>query len=137
MVEPVTLREMEFSSVPENINLIEVLVEELKAELGLSEEAEANILVSLSEAVNNAIFHGNQSDPQKKVKISVEKLEKELVFCIEDQGVGFNDLEVKDPTAIENLDKPTGRGIFLMRNLADRLEFCEGGRKVVITFLRG
>lgn len=136
MVEPVTLREMEFSSIPENINLIEALVEELKAELDLSEEAEANILVSLSEAVNNAILHGNHANPEKRVKISIEKLEKELIFSIEDQGVGFDETTIRDPTAIENLDKPTGRGIFLIRNLSDRLEFFDGGRKVVITFVR-
>ncbi|MBK9731207.1 MAG: ATP-binding protein [Chitinophagaceae bacterium] len=136
MVELVTLRDMEFASLPENINLIEVLVEELKSELDLSEEAEANILVSLSEAVNNAIFHGNNSDPAKKVRVCVEKLDKEIVFSIEDQGFGFNLSEVKDPTAIENLDRPTGRGIFLMRNLSDRMEYAEGGRKVVITFFR-
>lgn len=135
MVEPVTLREMEFSSVPENINLIEVLVEELKVELKLSEEAEANILVSLSEAVNNAIYHGNKSDPEKTVRISVEKLETELIFTIEDQGAGFNFSTVRDPTAIENLDQPTGRGIFLMRNLADKVEYFSEGRKVMITFL--
>lgn len=136
MVEPVTLREMEFSSIPENINLIEALVEELKADLDLSEEAEANILVSLSEAVNNAILHGNHANPEKKVKIIIEKLEKEMIFSIEDQGDGFDETTIKDPTAIENIDKPTGRGIFLMRNLSDRLEFFDGGKKVVITFLR-
>ena len=136
MVEPVTLREMEFSSIPENINLIEALVEELKADLDLSEEAEANILVSLSEAVNNAILHGNQANPEKKVKIIIEKLEKEMIFSIEDQGDGFDETTIKDPTAIENIDKPTGRGIFLMRNLSDRMEFFDGGKKVVITFLR-
>lgn len=135
MVESVTLREMEFPSLPENINLIELLVEELRSELGLSDEAEANMLVSLSEAVNNAIFHGNRFDPGKKVKINVEKVENKIVFSVEDQGIGFNINNVKDPTSIENLDKPTGRGIFLMRNLADEIEFYDGGRKVVITFL--
>ncbi len=135
MVEPVTLREIKFPSVPENIKLIEVLVEELKAELNLTDEAEANILVSLSEAVNNAIYHGNQSDPSKEVRISVEKLETELNFTIEDEGKGFDVAKVKDPTAIENLDQPTGRGIFLMRNLADKVEYLFEGRKVIITFL--
>src|SRR6185295_20202744 len=95
---------------------------------------EANVLVSLSEAANNAIFHGNKLDASKKVKMKMQKEEKSLVFSVEDEGSGFNFNEVKDPTAIENLDKPTGRGIFLMRNLADKIEFFEEGRKVVITF---
>ena len=135
MVALITLRDIVFSSKPENINLIEALVEELKTELKLSEETEANMLVSLSEAVNNAIFHGNRSDPLKNVRVCVEKLDREVVFSVEDQGLGFDLLNVKDPTAIENLDKPTGRGIFLMRNLSDKLEYFNEGRKVVITFL--
>lgn len=134
MVEFVTLRDIVFPSIPENINLIEALVEELRSELELSEEAEANILVSLSEAVNNAIFHGNRSDPRKTVHVCVEKMENKLSFTVEDQGIGFDITAVKDPTAIENLEKPTGRGIFLMRHLSDILEYSEGGRKVVITF---
>lgn len=135
MVEPVTLRELEFSSMPENIYLVEVLVEELKAELCLSEEAEANILVSLSEGVNNAIYHGNHSDSEKTVRISVERVDRELIFTIEDQGSGFDCSLVKDPTALENLDQPTGRGIFLMRHLADKVEYSNEGRKVAISFL--
>ena len=135
MVALITLRDIVFSSKPENINLIEALVEELKTELKLSEETEANMLVSLSEAVNNAIFHGNRSDPMKNVRVCVEKLDREVVFSVEDQGLGFDLLSVKDPTSIENLDKPTGRGIFLMRNLSDKLEYFNDGRKVVITFL--
>lgn len=135
MVALITLRDIVFSSKPENINLIEALVEELKTELKLNEETEANMLVSLSEAVNNAIFHGNRSDPLKNVRVCVEKLDREVVFSVEDQGLGFDLLSVKDPTAIENLDKPTGRGIFLMRNLSDKLEYFNDGRKVVITFL--
>ncbi len=135
MVALITLRDMLFSSRPENINLIEALVEELKTELKLTEETEANMLVSLSEAVNNAIFHGNKSDPLKTVRVCVEKIAKEIVFSVEDQGVGFDLLCVRDPTAIENLDKPTGRGIFLMRNLCDKMEYFDGGRKVVMSFL--
>ena len=131
-----TLRELEFPSVPENINLIESLVQQLRDELEWSDEMEANILVSLSEAVNNAILHGNHSYPQKKVKVKFETEEQSLHFIVEDEGAGFNDRTVKDPTAPENLEKPSGRGIFLMRNLADRVEYFNDGRKVMITFFR-
>ena len=134
MVGSQTSREMEFISVPENINKIEALVEQLKSEFGLTEEMEANVLVSLSEAVNNAIFHGNQMNPSKKVKVSMKKEQNQLTFVVEDEGPGFDLGTVRDPTAPENLDKPTGRGIFLMRNLADRVEFSDGGRKVTIAF---
>jgi serine/threonine-protein kinase RsbW len=126
--------EFEFPSLPEKINLIESLVEDLKVELNLTEELEANILVSLSEAVNNAILHGNKLDPTKMVKLKMLKNPGEIIFYVEDEGPGFDEKEIKDPTAVENLDKPTGRGIFLMRNLADQVEFKENGRIVIISF---
>lgn len=128
-------REVEFFSLPENVNLIETFVEELKSEFSLSLELEANMLVALSEAVNNAIFHGNGGDPGKWVHIHMEKNNNEFLFTVEDEGNGFNPASIRDPTAPENLDKPTGRGIFLMRNLADRVEFEQGGNKVLIGFI--
>jgi serine/threonine-protein kinase RsbW len=134
MVGSQTNRELDFESIPENINKVEAFVEVIKSELGLTEEMEANVLVSLSEAVNNAIVHGNKKDPAKKVAIKMVKELHSLTFTVEDEGAGFDLSVVKDPTAIENLDKPSGRGIFLMRNLADKVEFDEGGRKVTIAF---
>lgn len=128
------VREMEFLSLPENINIIEAFVEDLKTELHLTEEMEANILVALSEAVNNAIFHGNQMNPSKKVRMKMEKGDNVLTFTVEDEGPGFDPQSVKDPTAPENIDKPAGRGIFLIRNLADNVEYADSGRKVKITF---
>ena len=134
MVGSLQNRELEIMSLPENINKVEVLIEELKEEFGLTEEMEANILVSLSEAVNNAIFHGNQSNPSKKVKIGLQKSDTELKFFVEDEGPGFDFNDVKDPTAPENLDKPAGRGIFLIKSLADHVEFLNNGSKVVMSF---
>jgi len=134
MVGSQTSRELEFNSVPENINKVEAFVEVLKTDLDLSEEMEANVLVSLTEAVNNAIVHGNKKNPEKKVAIKLEKDASALVFTVEDEGEGFDPAIIVDPTAPENIDKPSGRGIFLMRNLADKVEFSEGGRRVTIAF---
>lgn len=134
MVDSQISREIEFASVPENINLVERLIEELKSEFGMSEEMEANVLVSLSEAVNNAIFHGNHMNQLKMVRIKILKEDNLLSFVVEDEGEGFNPDSVKDPTSEENLDKPTGRGIFLMKSLADKVEFFNGGQGVMISF---
>ncbi len=134
MVGSQTSRELEFTSVPENVNKVEAFVEVLKTDLQLSEEMEANILVSLSEAVNNAIVHGNKNNPAKKVSIKMEKDGNLLSFVVADEGEGFDPGMIIDPTAPENLDKPSGRGIFLMRSLADKVEFIDGGRKVNIAF---
>jgi serine/threonine-protein kinase RsbW len=73
MPELFPLLELEFSSDLQNINRIESLVENLRSELNLSEEIEANILVALSEAVNNAIFHGNDSNAEKKVRLTMAR----------------------------------------------------------------
>ncbi|MBA2406505.1 MAG: ATP-binding protein [Chitinophagales bacterium] len=135
MNESQLIRELEFASFPENINLIEALVEDLKHQLNLSDELEANILVSLSEAFNNAIIHGNKLDPNKIVKLKIQLINNEIIFLIEDKGEGFNADSIQDPTAPQNIDKPTGRGIFLIKNLADRLEFLDGGRIALVSFV--
>ncbi len=134
MNESQLIRELEFASFSENINLIEALVEDLKHQLNLSDELEANILVSLSEAFNNAIIHGNKLDTNKIVKLKIQLINNEIIFLIEDEGEGFNDDLIQDPTSPQNIDKPTGRGIFLMRNLADRMEFLKGGRIALVSF---
>jgi len=134
MVGSQTSRELEFTSVPENVNKVEAFVEVLKTDLQLSEEMEANILVSISEAVNNAIVHGNKNNTAKKVSIKMEKDGNLLSFVVADEGEGFDPGVIIDPTAPENVDKPSGRGIFLMRSLADKVEFIDGGRKVNIAF---
>ena len=129
-----TNRELEIVSIPENINQVEAFVEVLKTDLGLTEEMEANVLVSLTEAVNNAIVHGNKKNPSKKVAIKMAKNDTALIFVVKDEGEGFDPSVLVDPTAPENIDKPSGRGIFLMRNLADKVEFSEGGRLVTVAF---
>jgi serine/threonine-protein kinase RsbW len=81
------------------------------------------VMVSLTEAVNNAILHGNKADPTKKVLVRCEVLPGWLLFLIEDQGRGFKLDHVKNPLKEENLMRESGRGIFLMRTLMDKVEF--------------
>jgi serine/threonine-protein kinase RsbW len=86
------------------------------------------------EATNNAIIHGNNSDPNKNVKIEIQMLEKELKVLIEDQGIGFDHKNIPDPTAPENVEKINGRGIFLMERLSDEILYLEEGRIVELKF---
>lgn len=118
----------------ENLRLVEKFVDELSAELKLSDEIYGNILIATLEAVNNAIIHGNKQKKDLDVLINSRKDEKGLHMIIEDQGPGFNYSEVPDPTAPENLEKINGRGIFLMDRLSDNLEFERNGAKVQLTF---
>ena len=91
-------------------------------------------MVATMEATNNAIIHGNNSDPKKNVKIQIQLEEKELKVHVEDQGMGFDYENVPDPTSPENLEKINGRGIFLMEHLSDEIMYREDGRIVVLKF---
>ncbi len=74
------MKEIEFKSLPENVTIVESLLEQLKEEFNLSEEMEANMLVSLSEAVNNAISHGNALDAAKNVKLKMDVNKQQFFF---------------------------------------------------------
>lgn len=117
-----------------NLRLVEKAIDELSLELDLSDEVYGNVLVATMEATNNAIIHGNNSDPGKLVKIQMLLVQKELEVHIEDQGQGFDYATVPDPTAPENLEKINGRGIFLMERLSDEILYLENGRIVVLKF---
>ncbi len=117
-----------------NLRLVEKIIDELSLELDLSDEVYGNVLVATMEATNNAIIHGNNSDPDKNVRIEIQCMEKELMVHIEDQGVGFDYESVPDPTSPENLEKINGRGIFLMERLSDEIIYLEEGRIVELKF---
>lgn len=121
-------------SQPQSINIIEKVIDEMKSEFDIHEDSYGNILVAVTEAVNNAIVHGNQCDPAKKVKVMYEVDGDRIVFTISDEGPGFDYYNLPDPTAPENLEKPTGRGVFLMKHLADQVIFSENGRVVELYF---
>jgi len=117
-----------------NLRLVEKAIDELSLELDLSDEIYGNVLVATMEATNNAIIHGNNSDPEKIVKIEMLMEKQELMVHIEDQGLGFDYSTVPDPTAPENLEKINGRGIFLMERLSDEILYLEDGRIVILKF---
>ncbi len=117
-----------------NLGLVEKAIDELSVELDLSDEVYGNVMVATMEATNNAIIHGNNSDPEKNVRIHILMEKKELKVHIEDQGKGFDYSTVPDPTAPENLEKINGRGIFLMERLSDEILYLEEGRIVELKF---
>jgi len=117
-----------------NLRLVEKAIDELSSELNLSDEIYGNVMVATMEATNNAIIHGNNSDPKKNVRIQILLDEKELKVHVEDQGIGFDYANVPDPTSPENLEKINGRGIFLMEHLSDEITYQEEGRIVVLKF---
>ena len=125
---------IDFASKGENITIIERLIDELCDQHKIQEEHYGNILIALTEAVNNAIYHGNKQDPSKKVVVQYRADHDHFYFRIEDDGPGFDYENVPDPTSPENLEKPNGRGVFLMRHLSDSIKFLDAGRVVEMKF---
>lgn len=113
---------------------VENLIDKVCSNLGVQEDAYGNVLIAVTEAVNNAIQHGNEENASLYVDVAVGDKESEFCFRIKDEGIGFDFNSLPDPTAPENLLKESGRGIFLMRNLADEVEFDGQGNSVNIYF---
>jgi serine/threonine-protein kinase RsbW len=86
-----------------------------------------HVRLALEEAIVNAIKHGNRMDPEKSVHIVWEVDETHVKIAIEDQGEGFDVSDVPDPTDEENLDKPGGRGIMLMRSFMSEVGYNDSG----------
>lgn len=113
---------------------VEKIVGDVCDEFGVQEDAFGNVLIAVSEAVNNAIQHGNKNNPEAKVEIKVANQDKTFCIQVKDQGPGFSYQDLPDPTAPENLLKDSGRGVFLMKNLADEVEFQNTGSIVNLYF---
>ncbi len=129
------IKVLNFPSLMKNISYAENLVDEVSEKFDLSSEIYGNILVSLVEAVSNAVVHGNKLDPNKIVKIECEINDNAIFFSITDEGLGFDFNNIPDPTLSENLEKTDGRGIFLMKHLSDEVVFREKGTLCQMKFL--
>lgn len=121
-------------SILENIRMIESFIDNAKEKFELDDDIYGNIMIAVTEAVNNAIKHGNSGNKTKNVYLSLFLEESLIKFIVKDEGTGFNHETLSDPTAPENLEKLGGRGIFLMKHLSDEVEFKENGRIVELSF---
>jgi len=128
------MHSIEIGSDLKYISEVELLIDAVCDDLKLNEDHYGNILIAVTEAVNNAIVHGNGSVGDKKVRVDVQTAPDKVIFVVLDEGSGFDFNNLPDPTAPENLEKPDGRGIFLMKNLSDEVDFDLNGSKVSITF---
>lgn len=114
---------MTLQSNPKHIRKVEPFLKKVNHTAHLDEIQMHKMMVSLTEAVNNAIIHGNKSNPEKKVRVRCEALPGWLVVIVKDEGDGFAPGKVRNPLRKQNLMRETGRGVFLMRTLMDRVEF--------------
>ncbi|MFY8037547.1 MAG: ATP-binding protein [Cyclobacteriaceae bacterium] len=125
---------IEIPSLTENIRMIESFIDNAKEKYHLNDDIYGNIMIAVTEAVNNAIKHGNQNNSAKNVALSLSFDDNLIKFKVEDEGNGFEYENLPDPTAPENLEKPGGRGIFLMKHLADEVAFYDKGKVVELSF---
>ncbi|MEM8582897.1 MAG: ATP-binding protein [Bacteroidota bacterium] len=124
----------ELYSDPNNIAQVEKLVEDISSKYHLDQDTRDNLLISLTEAVNNAIIHGNNSEPSKKVSIQLRCTKARLAVKVQDQGQGFDFKQLPDPTAPENICSCGGRGVYLMNQLCDEMSYSNGGSTVEMRF---
>ena len=116
-------RNFQLNSTMESVSEVEAAAEELAASAGLDEDERFHVAMAVREAAVNAVLHGNEYDPAKKIDVCIENTGEELVFVIADQGKGVDPEQLPDPLAPENLLRGSGRGIFLIRSFMDEVRF--------------
>ena len=125
---------LQLPSKEESITKLEDLIESLSDTYNISDDTFANMMTCLNEALINAIKHGNKMDPDKKVIINAEVENRRVVWTVTDEGEGFDYVHLADPTAPENVENLTGRGVFIMKHLADQCIFNTSGNEVELHF---
>jgi serine/threonine-protein kinase RsbW len=133
-VQTSELYTLQLPSKPESITQLETLIEQIADKHKVSEDTFANMMTCLNEIAINAIVHGNKLDENKKVIINAEVEPKRIIWTVTDEGDGFDYDHLPDPTAEENLENLTGRGVFIVKQLADQCVFNAKGNEVELHF---
>ena len=107
------------------------LLEQMRG-AGFSDKDQFGMRLALEEAIVNAIKHGNRSDPCKQVAIRYQLNEQQILLEIEDEGPGFDPDGLPDPLSPENLERPGGRGVFLIRHYTSWVQYNEKGNCVTL-----
>lgn len=125
---------LQLPSKQESITLLENLIEEIADKYKVSEDTFANMMTCLSEAAINAIVHGNKLDINKKVIVNADVEGRRIIWTVTDEGEGFDYNNLADPTSPENIENLTGRGVFIIKHLADQCIFNSKGNEVELHF---
>lgn len=115
--------------------VINRLLDELQP-LTFTDKEKFGIRLALEEALVNAVKHGNRQDPNKAVRIRYQITNQHFLIEIEDEGPGFDPDGVPDPLDPENLERPGGRGVFLMRHYMSWVQYNETGNRVTLCKVR-
>ena len=134
MSDSLSKKEITINSSVENLSYVEREIESVFVDFSFSQDHFGNVLIAVTEAVNNAVHYGNQEDVTKVVNIGFATQKNQLIVTIKDEGDGFDYEALPDPTDPENIEKLQGRGIFLMKHLSDSIAFSDNGSKVEMVF---
>lgn len=129
-------KQVVLDSDKKSIGYVEPLIHQLQEVVTLPLDRYYNVLIAVTEAVNNAIIHGNKLNPQKKVTISLIVTQNDITIEVLDEGDGFDPTKVADPRDSENLLKENGRGVFLIKELTTDCDISSAvvGTKVKMIF---
>jgi len=128
------LKKIRIESKLSNLRIVEQTVDEITSGIGISANCYGKILITMLEAVNNAIIHGNKNNPEKYVDIAIEFRKDKLSIKVSDEGGGFKPDSIPDPTIPENIEEVNGRGVFIMSRLADEIKYSRRGNSVTLIF---
>ena len=109
---------------------VENFLNDIFKEYNLAHKYFNKLYLCITEAVLNAIKHGNKNDKNKNVAIEVDYINEEIEVLIEDEGEGFDINKVEDPTKGSNIKNESGRGIFIIRKMSNMLEYNEKGNRI-------
>jgi len=133
-VQAGNLYTLQLPSKEESITLLEELIENIADTYNVGEDTFANMMTCLNEALINAIKHGNKLVATKKVIVNADVDNKRIIWTVTDEGEGFDYVHLPDPTSPENLESLTGRGVYIMKHLADQCIFNTSGNEVELHF---
>jgi len=128
--------ELVIPSILDKISEVESFTEKITNEMDFSQEEKDSIAIAVTEMANNAILHGNKKDQQKKVVIRYQLTQTSLTVTIKDEGAGFNPDTINNPLAPENLLKESGRGVFIVKALMDKLSYHFDGTGTMVTLVK-
>ena len=131
-----SLLRLSIGSDLEQVDLVGVVIQSTLEQIAMDVDQTHWLVMSAREAVINAILHGNKQESDKRVLVEVDLEGPDLVLRVEDEGEGFDPESLPDPTAPENLLRPSGRGIFLMRQFADSIEYSFPSQRGTVVTMR-
>ena len=123
-------------STPDQIQKVERYTEKIAGQIGFSQDEKDSLAIAITEVVANAIYHGNKSNPKKKVYLNIETHPKTMIIRIRDEGSGFDPDKIADPLHPKNLLKDSGRGIYIIRALMDEVSFKYVNNGTEVTLIK-